>query len=257
MLARARALEARLLPHGPLDVLRQVALFALAYYSYRLVRGSVDTRAATAFENARDLIDLEHTLGVFVEPTVQAWAQGSQLVVDASSWFYINTQSTITVGALVWLYLCRNRSFYFVRNMMVTAMFVALIGYATFPTAPPRFFPEWGFFDTVADLTGVRSDSDGVNALFNPYAAVPSMHVAYALMIGWPLARLVKWRALKVFWAGYPLFVTFVIIITANHFITDAVLGAATAAVAAWTAAGLARARPAAWRFGPPAQAAA
>ena len=251
MLARARVIYSRMLPHGPLDVLRQVALFAVAYYSYRLVRGSVDTRAATAFENARNLIDFEHTLGVFVEPTIQAWAEGSNLVIDAASWIYINAQTTICLGALVWLYLFRNQSFYFVRNMMITAMFLALIGYAAFPTAPPRFFPEWGFFDSVADLTGVRSDSVAANALFNPYAAVPSMHVAYALMIGWPLARLVRWRALKVFWAAYPLLVTFVIVVTANHFLTDAVLGAATAGLAAWTASRLARARPSAWAFGP------
>jgi len=73
MLARARALQARALPKGPADALRQVALFAAAYYGYRLVRGMVDGRAATAFENARNLIDVERTLGIFVEPTMQAW----------------------------------------------------------------------------------------------------------------------------------------------------------------------------------------
>jgi hypothetical protein len=251
MVARVRALQARLLPHGLFDVVRQVALFAAAYYAYRLVRGMVDGRAAAAFENARDLIHLERTLNVFVEPTVQAWAESSTFVVDAASWVYINAQTTVTVSALVWLYLFRNQSFYFVRNMMVVAMALALVGYVAYPTAPPRFFPEWGFYDSVADFTGVRSDSVAVNALFNPYAAVPSMHVAFALMIGWPLARLVRWRALKAFWYAYPLLVTFVIVVTANHFIADAVLGAMTAGVAAWTAAWLARARPAAWAFAP------
>jgi membrane-associated phospholipid phosphatase len=90
-----------------------------------------------------------------------------------------------------------------------------------------------------------------VNALFNPYAAVPSMHVAFALMIGIPLARLVKHRTARVFWLLYPIIVTFVIVVTANHFIADAVLGALTAALAAYGAEGLARARPAAWAFQP------
>jgi PAP2 superfamily len=250
MLARARTLQARLLPHGVVDALRQVAIFALAYYGYRLVRGAADGRTADAFSNARSLIDIERSLHLFVEPAMQSWAQGSQLLVDAASWVYINAQTSVTLSALIYLYLFRNSSFYFVRNMMVVSMGLALIGYIAYPTAPPRFFPEWGFSDSVAEFTGVRSDSVTVNALFNPYAAVPSMHVAFALMIGWPLAKLVKWRALKVFWALYPLIVTLVIVVTANHFIADAVLGACTAAVAAYTAHWLARARPAAWAFG-------
>ena len=251
MLARARSLQARALPHGWPDVIRQLALFAAAYYGYRVVRGAVYGRAATAFENARNLIDAERALHVFVEPTVQAWASGSHLVVDVASWIYINCQTTITLSALIWLYLFRNESFYFVRNMMVVGMVLALIGYIVLPTAPPRFFPEWGFVDSVAQFTGVRSDSVAIDALFNPYAAVPSMHVAFALMIGWPLARLVRWNALRVFWGAYPFLVTFVIVVTANHFLADAFLGACTAGLAAYTASWLARARPAAWAFAP------
>jgi len=251
MLARARSLQARALPHGWPDVVRQIALFAAAYYGYRVVRGAVYGRAATAFENARNLIDAERALHVFVEPTVQAWASGSHLVVDVASWIYINCQTTITLSALIWLYLFRNESFYFVRNMMVVGMVLALIGYIVLPTAPPRFFPEWGFVDSVAQFTGVRSDSVAIDALFNPYAAVPSMHVAFALMIGWPLARLVRWNVLRVFWGAYPFLVTFVIVITANHFLADAFLGACTAGLAAYTASWLARARPAAWAFAP------
>jgi len=249
-MVRARSLLVRFMPHGPWDVLRQVALFAVAYYAYRLVRGGVDGRAATAFENARALIDIERGLHVFVEPSVQAWASGSGVITDVASWIYLNAQTSVTVAALVWLYLFRNSSFYFVRNMMVVAMVLALIGYVVYPTAPPRMFPEWGFQDSVAHFTGIDPDDAKVSALFNPYAAVPSMHVAFALMIGWPLSRLVRWRALRIFWFAYPFLVTFVIVVTANHFLSDAVLGAATAAASAYAAAWLARARPEAWRFG-------
>jgi hypothetical protein len=128
-------------------------------------------------------------------------------------------------------------------------MGLALVGYVVFPAAPPRFFPEWGFFDSVASFTGVSSDSVAVNALFNPYAAVPSMHVAFALMIGWPLARLVRPPALRVFWHAYPVLVTWVIVVTGNHFLADAFLGACTAGLAAYSASIMARARPAAWAF--------
>ena len=102
----------------------------------------------------------------------------------------------MTVGALLYLYMRHNRNFYFVRNMLMVAMAIALVGYVVFPTAPPRFMPEWGFIDTVSDFTGVHVShaSASINALINLYAAVPSMHVAFALMIGWPLARLVRRR---------------------------------------------------------------
>lgn len=253
MPARLSTLQARLLPHGPLDVVRQVLLFMAAYQLYRLTRGLVNhpEAATVAFQNARDLIGIERSLNLFVEPSVQAFTSGQQWLLDAASWMYINAQTSVTLGALAWLYLFRNQSFYFVRNMFLVAFGVALIGYSLFPTAPPRFFPEYGFFDAVSDFTGVPQDSVTINNLFNPYAAVPSMHVAFALMIGVPLSRLVKWRALKVFWAAYPLLVVFVIVATANHFIADAVLGAVAAAIGALAARALARTRPRVWMFRP------
>jgi hypothetical protein len=253
MSARVSTLQARLFPHGLLDVVRQALLFIAAYQLYRLTRGLADTPAAAtvAFQNARDLIHVEQALNIFVEPSLQAFAAGQDWVLDGASWMYINAQTSITLGALAWLYLFRNDSFYFVRNMFLVAFGVALIGYAVFPTAPPRFFPEWGFFDAVSDFTGVPQDSVTINELFNPYAAVPSMHVAFALMISVPLARLVRWRPMRIFWAVYPLLVVFVIVVTANHFIADAVLGAVAAGIGALAARALGRARPQAWPFLP------
>jgi hypothetical protein len=253
MVARARLLQRRVLPHGWLDVLRQVSLFAAAYLAYRLVRGLVEGDANAAFAHARDLISLERTMHVFVEPSIQAWASGSHFAMVLCSYVYVNAQTSVTVAALVYLYLRHNRNFYFVRNMFMVAMAIALAGYAAFPTAPPRFMPEWGFVDSVGNVTGVHVDahSASLNALTNLYAAVPSMHVAFALMIGWTLARLVRWRVARVLWALYPFMMAFVIIATANHFIIDALLGALTAGASAYAATWMARARPQAWRFSP------
>jgi hypothetical protein len=248
---RVRALQARLLPHGWFDLVRQVLLFFLAYNGYRLVRGMADDPGVTAsaFEHARNLIGAERSLHLFIEPSIQAWATGTHFVADAASWLYINAQTSITLGALAFLYLFHNRSFYFVRNMFMVAMGIALIGYTLYPTAPPRFLPEWGFTDSVSNFTGVGHDDVTVNALFNPYAAVPSMHVCFALMIGIPLSRLVKNRAGRIFWTIYPALVVFVIVATGNHFLADAFLGAIAAGMSAYAASWLARARPAAWAF--------
>jgi PAP2 superfamily len=251
MLARARLLQARVLPHGWLDALRQVSLFAAAYVAYRVVRGLVEGDANAAFAHARDVISIETKLHLFIEPSVQAWASGSHLVMVSASWLYVNAQGSVTIAALLYLYLRHNRNFYFVRNMFMIAMAIALVGYIVFPTAPPRFMPEWGFIDTVSDLTPVKVShtSSSMTALFNPYAAVPSMHVAFALMIGWPLAWLARHRVVRVLWLVYPFVMTFVIVVTANHFIVDALLGALTAGASAYGARWLARARPAVWRF--------
>ncbi|MEA2391478.1 MAG: hypothetical protein QOK31_1587 [Solirubrobacteraceae bacterium] len=247
-----RTLEARLLPRGAPDALRQVLLFAAAYMGYRIVRGMIEGHIGTASWNATKLISLEHQLHFFVEPAIQAWATSTHWVIAFASFMYVNTHFVMTFGALLWLYSQRNASFYFVRNMFMIAMGIALVAYALYPTAPPRFMPEWGFTDSVSDFTGVSEHSGAVGALVNLYAAVPSMHVCFALMVGWPLARLVRPRPLKVAWALYPLLVTFVVVATGNHFILDAVFGAFTAAVAASLSHRLlARARPAAWAFTP------
>jgi hypothetical protein len=251
MLARARLLQARVLPQGWLDALRQVSLFAAAYVAYRLVRGLAEGDANAAFAHARDLISIERTMHLFVEPSVQAWASGSHVVMLSASWLYVNAQGSVTIAALLYLYLRHNRNFYFVRNMFMIGMAIALVGYLVFPTAPPRFMPEWGFIDSVADFTPVKVShaSGSMTALFNPYAAVPSMHVAFALMIGWPLARLARHGIVRVLWLVYPFLITFVIVVTANHFIVDALLGALTAGASAYGASWLARARPGVWRF--------
>jgi len=239
----------RLLPHGALDALRQLALFAVAYYAYRLVRGLVDGRAAVAFENSRTLMDAERALGTFFEPSLQAWALSEEWIVTGANWMYVNSHFAITTGFLIWLYVARNHAFYFVRNMFMVAMSLALVLYVVYPTAPPRFLPEWGFTDTVAAFVGEAAEQSAT-VLYNPFAAVPSMHVAFALMIAVPAARLVTSRSLKLAWAVYPLVVTFVVVVTANHFWLDAAFGAIVAAASAWAAsAALGRARPEVWAW--------
>jgi len=246
MVTTARSAARRYLPHGPRDLLTQIVLFCGAYYVYRIVRGIVDDRVADAFANARDIVHFERGLGIFPEPAIHRFAEHNEFLSDLASWMYVNSHFVITTVTLAFIYLRRNDSFYFVRNMFMVAMGIALVLYVVFPTAPPRFLPELGFTDSVAHFTGVTAqDSD---LLVNPYAAVPSMHVCFALMVGLPMARMVRRRWAAVLWRAYPPVVTWVVIATANHWWIDAAAGAATAAVAYAVAAGVfARVRPDAW----------
>src|SRR5215217_5465340 len=191
---------ARFLPQGWPDLLRQILLFCGAYGLYRLVRGMTDGKVAEAFENARDLIGIERGLGLFVEPAVHAWAEGTTWLSDGASWMYVNSHFAITTLTLAFIYLRRNASFYFIRNMFMVAMGIALVLYAAYPTAPPRFLPEWGFQDSVADFTGLTSQNSSADALYNPFAAVPSMHVAFALMLGVPMATMARRVWVRALW---------------------------------------------------------
>ena len=248
MTTQALRLRARVLPRGWTDLGRQIVLFCGAYWLYRLVRGMVDGRAAEAFANAREIVDAERALGLFFEPAVHAWANANALVIDFASWMYLNSHFAVTTVTLAWIYLRRNERFYFVRNMFMVSMAIALAGYAAFPTAPPRLMPEWGFEDSVAAFTGIGPE-DSASLLFNPFAAVPSMHVGFALMLGLAMARIVRRRWAAWAWTAYPALVAFVVVATANHWWLDAVLGALAAAASAWAAQALGRARPAAWAW--------
>ncbi len=249
MRLRAEDFAARFLPGGWRDLGRQIVLFCGAYYLYRIVRGVVDGRAAEAYANAREIISLEQEMNLFFEPAAHAWASGSAWVIDAASWMYVNSHFTITVLTLAWIYLWRNAAFYFVRNMFMAAMGMALILYVAYPTAPPRLMPEWGFTDPVAGLTGTAAQSGVSELLVNPFAAVPSMHVCFALMLAIPMAQIVRRRWAATLWLGYPAVVSFVVVVTANHWWIDAALGAVVALAAATLAVMLVRAAPNAWAF--------
>ena len=242
-------LSNRVLPKGWIDAFRQLLLFASAYYLYRIVRGMVDGHANVAYQHARDIVDVERSLHSFVEVDVQRWALDNPFFIHLANWMYVNSHFLVTTTFLIWLYIARNHAYYFVRNMFIVAMLFALVGYMAYPTAPPRFLPEWGFSDSVASFVGENAEQSA-NVLYNPFAAVPSMHVAFALMIAVPAIFLVRNRVLKVLWAIYPLVVTFVVVVTANHFWMDALLGALVAAVSAIAASeAFARARPEAWAW--------
>jgi membrane-associated phospholipid phosphatase len=240
------------LPKGGADALAQLGIFVMADLLYETVRGISESNQAIPFENARTIVATEKTLHIFFEQNLQEWAMNYRFLIDFANFMYVNSHFVITTTALVWLYLRHNDRFYFVRNMFVVAMGLALAGYLLLPTAPPRFFPELGFVDTIAYYVNVKHDSGLVTLFFNPYAAVPSMHVAFSLLIAGPAILIVRRRAFKALWALYPLVVTFVVVVTGNHWVMDALVGAAVAGSAAILSARvLSRLWPAAWSWAP------
>ena len=249
-MSRAFASVSARLPRGWGDAGRQIGILVGVDVVYELVRGIADSKRADALAHGAQVIDLEQATHTFFEPNMQAVFLPAGWVIDFANQVYLNAQFSIALGFLVWLYLFRNESYYFVRNMFVVSMGLAAIGYTIYPTAPPRMFPEHGFIDTINDFSSVKHDSALAKIFINPYAAVPSMHCAFALMIGGTGFMVCRHWFTKAFWALWPVLVFWVVVVTANHYWIDAALGwgvAVTSAVVAQRL--LARARPEAWSW--------
>src|SRR5882672_167686 len=170
-----RAIGSRL-PQGWGDAGRQLGILVGVDIGYELVRGIADGQRSEAIVHGQQVIDLERSTHTLFEPSLQAFFLPAHWVIDLANQMYLNAQFSIALGFLVWLYLFRNESYYFVRNMFVVSMCLALIGYIGYPTAPPRMFPGDGFIDTITKYSSVNHDSTIAKVFINPYAAVPSMH---------------------------------------------------------------------------------
>jgi membrane-associated phospholipid phosphatase len=246
--SRAYASVTARLPKGWGDLGRQIAILVGVDLVYEVARGIADSQRADAIAHGQWIIDFERSTHTFFEADMQAFFS-ADWIVDIANQIYLNAQFSIALGFLVWLYLFRNESYYFVRNMFVVSMGLAVVGYTMYPTAPPRMFPEYGFVDTINDFSNVNHDSGLAKVLINPYAAVPSMHCAFAMMIGATGFQVCRRWFSKAFWATWPFLVAWVTIVTANHYWVDAVLGWGVALTAALVAHRLARARPEVWSF--------
>lgn len=233
MTASVATTPRRILPRGWLDLLWQLSLWFGFLLAYQLARGVADRHPAKAFENALTVIDLEQRANALFELDLQRWLQSSELLTTLTSWTYWLSQFTVLGLALLWVYLRRNDSFLRFRNTIMLANVIGLAGYALLPTAPPRMFPGFGFVDTLAASSSVNHGSGLVELASNPYAAMPSLHAADALIVGVVLATVVRRRIIKALWLLWPAWVWFTVMATANHFWLDIVAGIAVAAVSA------------------------
>ncbi len=240
----------RFLPRGLLDLVLQFAIVLGIYETYRLTRGLIDDPGAEreAFANADRIIDAERWLHLDVERAVQRFSESVDGLPGLSSFLYINVQTTVTFAVMAYVYVRFTPAFGFVRNMFVATWAIALVGFVLFPTAPPRLIEGLGLNDSVSAFTGVDPSDRQIARFYNPYAAMPSLHCGIAALVGGSLAALSRTRPARIAWGCYPLMVVFVVLATGNHYLLDAVVGVALAAVAAVVAWGLGRLRPA-WRF--------
>ncbi|MFN2629155.1 MAG: phosphatase PAP2 family protein [Gaiellaceae bacterium] len=222
----------RLLPRGYADLLRQCAIWFGFLVAYQLVRGLADRDPARAFSNGLRVLDLEQRATHHLwELTAQRVADSSHLLLTASAWTYWNSEFSVIGLSLLWVYLRRHHAFARLRNTILLANVVGLVGYVLLPTAPPRMFPSFGFIDALDSINGLNHGSSLISFAANPYAAMPSLHAADALIIGLVLASVVKNKLGKLLWLLWPAWVWFCVMATANHFWLDVLAGVIVALI--------------------------
>src|SRR5438132_10025405 len=222
----------RFLPRGYADFGRQLLIWFGFFFAYQIARGVADRDPAQAFANGWKVIDWEQRLAGLGELTLQGWTQSSHFLAELVSWTYWNSEFTVIGLALLWVYLRRNEAFVRFRNTLLLANVLGLLGYVLLPTAPPRMFPDLGFADTLADFGGLNHGSGLVEVAANPYAAMPSLHAADALIVGIVLFTVCRTRLLKPLWLVWPAWVWFSVMATGNHFWLDVLAGILVGAIA-------------------------
>jgi membrane-associated phospholipid phosphatase len=223
----------RVLPRGYRDFARQLVIWLGFVVAYQLARGVADRDPAEAIRNGLAVIDLQERFGGLWELSLQGALLSSDFLMMLTSWTYWLSQFAVLGLALLFVYLRRNDAFLRFRNTILAANVIGLAGYIAFPTAPPRMFGEFGFVDVLAQFSSLNHGSAVVELASNPYAAMPSLHAADALIVGVTMALLVRRLPFKVLWLAWPAWVSFCVMATGNHFWLDIAAGAVVALLAA------------------------
>lgn len=213
--------------NGLRDVVTQFALVFAAALAYFGVRGLTEGSESVAVANADRVLDLEATIGMDVERSLQAFVLDHHAIVTVANWVYIWGHWPVIGVTLVWLYRRHHDSYTVLRNAMFISGAIGLVIFMSFPVAPPRLMPS-GFVDTVTE----RSNSYRLlqpPSLVNKFAAVPSLHVGWNLLVGILIFKNSRHRLMKLFAVAGPLFMASAVVLTANHYIVDALIGSAVA----------------------------
>ena len=205
---------------------REAALGLGVYGAYLLVRKLVVTEEGRrkAAANAERIVALERRLGVHVEPELQALLLPRRRLVAGLNVAYATLNVGLTVGWLIRLFHGRHPEFHRLRRAAVLTTLGAQPVFLFFPVAPPRTLDH--FVDTIADVSGVDLDTGLIAKLYDPIAAMPSIHVAYAVVTAAGIAETSGSALARTLSPAYPPLVALVVFTTANHYVLDALAGA-------------------------------
>ncbi len=225
----------------PRYVLRELGLWASLYPAYLAVRGWSIAKPAEAVGDARTLIQAERSLGLLHEAAVQRVSGQADEFFAA---YYMLGFGPLVAAVLVWLSVRHRQLYGELRTLLFLSLAIALLGYVFFPTAPPRLIPGLGIDDTVG-LSRGHDVGSFAGIRFDPYAAMPSMHVGWGVLIAVIGVRAVRNAWLRGLFVVHPLLMAVTVTATGNHYFADSIAGAAIA----FAALGVVAAAPTIQRF--------
>ncbi|MGI8690469.1 MAG: phosphatase PAP2 family protein [Thermomicrobiales bacterium] len=219
-----------------------VIFVTLAYF---LTRGLVRGRESDAVEHASKILRIERALHLDPERAIQHFTLHHEWLLQFANNFYLYAHLPVLIAVAVWLYWWRPWAYPWFRNAFLISALFGLSIYVLLPVAPPRFMP--GFVDTMA-LYGFNVDGSAAGPLYNPYAAMPSLHVGWSLLAGIGMIAAARSWWLKAAGIALPILMSFAVIMTGNHYLLDVVAGAAVILVSLmlstlWTSWHIARVR--------------
>ena len=210
----------------------ELGLLAAVYVAYSVTRVLVDADPELARVNGLLVLSVERAIGLDVEAAAVQWLVQSTALSVVAGYAYAALHYTVTPVVLLWLYRVHPQRYAGARSTLAIATCVALVFYWLVPTAPPRLLGD-AYPDVLALTSGYgwwgteASAPRGLGTLTNQYAALPSMHVGWATWCGLVVAATARRKAVRAVALAYPVLITLVVVVTANHFVLDAVAGAA------------------------------
>lgn len=192
--------------------------------AYEFTRGQIPHETDIALINSYRVLDLEWSHGFFVESRIERFFLQFGFFMNAIDVFYIACHVTVTLGVLVWLYTRRPQHYPFIRNLLMVTTAIALVAFYLYPTAPPRLLSNYGFVDpTVLYHLVSQGGAQVTSYTYNPYAAMPSLHVGYAIVSAWGLFIGARRGIIRIVAVLYPFAMTAAVVISANHWVLDVV----------------------------------
>lgn len=209
---------------------RESVVVAAAMIAYFAVRNLTEGSTVDAARNAGRLADLERWLGIAWEHALQSVVVGSDLLTTLANWVYIWGHWPVILVSAVVLFLVRRTEYYALRNAIVLSGLIGFAFFALFPVAPPRLVDP-ALIDTVTEHSEAYRTLQPPG-LTNQYAAFPSLHVGWNLLVGLALFRAFTHTAVRVFALATPVLMAFAVVTTANHWLVDVPAGIAVVLVA-------------------------
>jgi membrane-associated phospholipid phosphatase len=209
--------------------LREMANVLAITFAYFITRGIIRGREGDAFANAYTLIKMERALGIYHEFALQQFALGHQWLIDFVNNYYLYGHLPVLIGVTVWLFWWRPTVYPWIRNAFIISAAIGLTIYVTVPVAPPRCLP--GFVDTMR-ISGFDVDGSAAGPLYNPYAAMPSLHTGWSVLSGFAIFIASRRWWLKAIGIALPALMVVSVVLTGNHYFLDAVVGSAVVALA-------------------------